>query len=141
MTKNEAVQAFRAADALGKRALPTLGAILKVSRIKTMLTPAVTEAEQISTIAQAAAEKVDDKVTGQAQIKDVAGFNAMLMDAMEQSAEIKDNGLRIVKADLPRLPEWSDDEKKQEKYNAAREDLANLVAALGPLFDHEDAAS
>lgn len=139
MTKNEAVQAFRAADALGKRSLPTLDSILKHSRVKTMLTPAVTEAEQISTIAQAAAEKVDDPKTGQAIIKDVAAFNKMLMDAMEQDSGVVDKGLRIKKADLPRLPEWSDDEKKQEKYNAAREDLANLIAALGPLFDHEDA--
>jgi hypothetical protein len=139
LTKNQAIQAFRAVDALSKRALPTLGSILKFSRMKTVLTPSVTGAEGEATMAQAAAEKIDDPQTGQDIIKDVASFNKLLLELMEQDSGLVDPEIRITKADLPRLPEWSDDEKKQEKYNAAREDLANLIAGLGPLFDHEDA--
>ena len=136
LSKNQAVQAFRAADAFGKRAIPTLNSILKFSQLKTLLTPSVTASESESAMAQASAEKVDDATTGQALIKDVAAFNALLMELMEKDSGIVDSGLRITKADLPRLPDWSDDEKKQEKYHAAREDLANYIAALGPLFSH-----
>lgn len=138
LSKNQAVQAFRAIDALSKRALPTLGAILKAARLKTLLTPAVTEAESISTIAQAAAEKVPDENL-QMVIKNIPDFNKLLMDAMEQDSGVQDTCPRFTKADLPRLPDWSDDVAKQEKYNAAHAGLANEIAALGPLFDHEDA--
>jgi len=140
LSKNQAVQVFRNADALGKRALPTLGSILKFSSLKTLVMPAVVKAEGESTMAQASAEKSDvlDE-HGQVVIKDIAAFNSMLMDMMELDSEIIDTGLRITKADLPRLPDWSDDEKKQEKYNAARMDLANLVAGLGLFFQHDDA--
>lgn len=136
-SKNEVVEAYTAVTNLGKRALPNMGAILKIARLKTLMRRATEEADSVRLSVAAAAEHIINPNTGQDILKSPDTYHKVLYDTMCTPSSFQDPGFRITKKDLPKLPERSDDAEKDKRAIAAREELANDVAALGWLFDHD----
>jgi hypothetical protein len=137
MNKGQVSEAFSSASNFGKRALPLLPSILKFARLKTLLLPYAEENDSIRTSVLAAAEHTINPETGQEISVSPDSVNKTLVDLMHTMSAFTDPGIRITEEDLPRLPDWSDDPEKQKKYIVAREDLANDIAGLGPLFAYK----
>ncbi len=142
MTKNQVTEAYKALEALGKRSLPTLDTILKFAHLKSVLRPFVEEADSVRTMLIAGADHILHPATGQSILSDPDQINADLFAAMQGPAQhtgvdFVDPGIRIVKADLPKLPDFSEDAEKNKKFEAARAELANEIASLGAFFTYE----
>jgi hypothetical protein len=136
MTKSEVLTTLTGVRAISKRAVPTLGSILKYARLSTLMRPAAEEAESAQVIASAGADRYPDPETGQMRFVDQGKLNEVLLGIGKTFADFDDPGIRITEADLPKLPDFSDDATKNEKAVAARTELANEIAMLGKLFDY-----
>ena len=134
LTHGQVGEVYTALTNLAKRGLPTLDTILKAAELKTKLRPAVDKADGIRVDVAAAADHVVHPSTGQDLVRQPDDLNKQMFEAMQRSAEIEDPDIRFTKADLPKLPDRSDDAEKDKKALAAREDLANDIAGLGLFF-------
>ncbi len=137
MTKAEASNAFSGASAISKRSLPTLGAILKVSRLLTLLRPAVVAFENEQMMTATAAERVINPASGQEIVVSPTLLQGAQMKLGMEDSGFADPGIRLTKEDLPKIKAGASDE--DERAEKSRAELAQEVSLLGVLFTYDPA--
>lgn len=134
MTRAQAGEAYTAAKSMGNRALPTLDAIMKMARIKSALRPVVNETDDMQLMLANKSPHIEHPVTKQNIFKSPDEHGKEAFDIGQQVVEV-DCSIRLTKADLPKLPEPSDDPDRNRRYVEARAGLANDIADLGEFFN------
>lgn len=139
ISKSEASENFVSMKAYGKRALPNLDSILRLAELQRLLRPSVEEGDEVRLMVAQSADHIEHPTTKQEILKQPDKVNMDQFKAMQASAKIPWTDVRLTRADLPRLPDFSDDVEKNNKALAARADLANEIAGMGIFFVLDDA--